>query len=62
MPGRKIISTGASACDHWYFIVQMVIVTTSFIAVLILIKRYKQRKRNNVTLKYSETQTDSINW
>ena len=42
-------------CGLWYFIIQTVIVTTSFIAVLILIKRYKRRKRSNATFKHSET-------
>ena len=45
-------------CGIWYFIIQTVIVTTSFIAVLVLIKRYKQRERNNAILKHSDTQTD----
>ncbi len=49
-------------CGLWYFIIQTVIVTISFIAVLVLIKKYKQRKRNNATLKYSDTPTDSITW
>ena len=49
-------------CGLWFFIIHIVIVTTSFIAVLILIKRYKQRKRSNATLKHSDTQIDSINW
>ena len=33
-------------CGIWYFIIQAVIVVTSFMTVVIMIKKYKRRKRN----------------
>ena len=52
-------------CGIWYFIIQAVIEITSFIVVVIVIKRYKQRKRSNTTMKHwpqADTQIDTINW